>query len=964
MPPLSNGAPHQLVAYGEDPVAVLANTIVSEQVDTLPDLTHVTVLTNNPNRISELRRQLLRAATKAGAAGILGPRICSLREFVAEQNSASKPLIADRARELMLFKALQQHRGVFGEISTWFLVDNLLNLFDELTATQFDFPMDENGFVSRLASAYGLENTHNSALGREAKIIHTLWHAYHEELDATGFSDKETAYQRGLTQLQNKPNQQLFYIAGYYRFLPAELNWLNSLEHNNQLRLVLHGQSQPDAANDNKNLQSVIRMFSPEAVKAKENSYCQFLNNVYSSNNPDTAGFLKQRAQQFARQHPVSPAKKRLCLSCNPSPEHEAEAVALQLAKWRSEGKKQLAIVTEDRRLARRVRALLERYGLTVNDYTGWALSTTSAAAAVNCWLDCIEQDFAYQPLLDLLKSPYILPDWERQTLSKATYRFEQDIVCHENVQANLSRYRFHIRSRQRRLQWQDTIVTDLLDALEHASLPVTEMLQNGQKISIIELLCATELSLQRIGLINTLQNDEAGQAIIEQLLSLHAASDSVAENMTWHEFRRWFARALEHSYFQLGRSEEGIALLPLTQSNLERFDGIVIAAADNRHLPLIASPSPLFNQAVRKELGLRTYSDELDAALYHFRRLLESAPEVVATYSRDNNGEPQALSSWLQLLNAFHELAYADDLHDHHLANAVSQRHNANQTGDSAVEKLRRPAPRVPPELIPDSYSAYSYQEIIHCPYRFYAHQCLELAAPETIREALQKSDYGELVHRCLQALHSEVKGLPGPLSAPLTTASRQEGIELLNRIAAKVFAEALADSSLHRLWLQRWQRCIPQYIDWQIEQGRHSQVRENECFITIAANEQQPGLRGRIDRVDSSDEGDIIIDYKTGYSANLNDVVSGESVQLPFYAMLWQKPVTQCKYVELGESIKETRIEHAALGSLSQQNQQRLNTLHQQLRQGHAMTAWGDETVCQYCDFQGVCRKQSWSE
>src|SRR5690606_5726489 len=87
--------------------------------------------------------------------------------------------------------------------------------------------------------------------------------------------------------------------------------------------------------------------------------------------------------------------------------EHEARAVDLQIRRWWLAGHRRIALVTEDRKLARRVRALLARAGLALNDTVGWALSTTSAAAALERWLEAVEESFRASPLLDVLKSPF-----------------------------------------------------------------------------------------------------------------------------------------------------------------------------------------------------------------------------------------------------------------------------------------------------------------------------------------------------------------------------------------------------------------------------------------------------------------------------------------------------------------------------------------------------------------------------
>ena len=858
----------------------------------------------------------------------------------------------------MLYRALKNQQSIFGDISTWLLVDNLLALFDELTLANVNLPNSENEFIDEIANAYGLEANNLTPFSREAKIVHTLWCAYYDELNASQQIDKEMAYQYGLQRLQKQTLTQSFYVAGYHRLSPTEIAWLKRLDETQQLRVILHSEPTEQTNTCSPALKTLIEAFAPQHLD-KQSEYRSFLNNVYACE-PDTSLLL--RAKTFGKQYPQANIQQRLSLSRYISAEKEAEAAALQLAIWRSQGKQDLAIVTEDRRLARRIRALLERYGLYLNDYTGWALSTTSAAAALESWLNCIEQDFAYQPLLDLLKSPYVLPNWDTEERSKACFRFEQDIIRHENIQANLNRYRFYIRLRQQRLNWQDNIVTELLDELEFAAEPILEILERETNLS--DLLGALELSLQRIGLTQTLQDDIAGQAVMDTLAQLYPKQDDAAEPLGWQDFRLWLARSLENSYFQLERQDGSIALLPITQSNLECFDGLVIAAADANHLPLVSAASPLFNQAVRAELGLRTLSEERQTILYHFRRLLESSSHVHITYATDNHGEPQSISPWVELLNAFHQLSFGADLHDDSLSHTLSEKEKAQKKNTKSTETVYQASTAVLPQLLPDTYSAYSYQEIINCPYRFYISQCLALSAPEEVREALQKADYGELIHRCLQALHSDVSGLTGPFTAGFSKATRDKAIAQLKQISQQVFTNELEQNSIHRVWLTRWQRQIPAYIDWQIKQAESNKVIETELAITTEAQLEQPQLKGRIDRIDSSDKGEVIIDYKTGRSATAADVLVGESIQLPFYTMLRQSNIVACKYVTIDDKIKETIIEQPELSMISDLNKERLNTIHQQLNNQQAVTAWGDETVCRYCDYQGVCRKQSTAE
>ena len=176
------------------------------------------------------------------------------------------------------------------------------------------------------------------------------------------------------------------------------------------------------------------------------------------------------------------------------------------------------------------------------------------------------------------------------------------------------------------------------------------------------------------------------------------------------------------------------------------------------------------------------------------------------------------------------------------------------------------RPAPAARATRLPTQITASSYQQLIDCPYKFHVARCLGLAPPEMIREALEKSDYGEKVHRCLQAFHGDIAELPGPWQGSFTRDRRSDAIALLEQIATAEFSADLEHNFLHRDWLQRLHATIPAYIDWQIERSQTWQTAAVERAIALDDPQINTTLKGRLDRIDSDGERMAIIDYKTG--------------------------------------------------------------------------------------------------
>jgi ATP-dependent helicase/nuclease subunit B len=381
----------------------------------------------------------------------------------------------------------------------------------------------------------------------------------------------------------------------------------------------------------------------------------------------------------------------------------------------------------------------------------------------------------------------------------------------------------------------------------------------------------------------------------------------------------------------------------------------------------------------VRQALGLPGHTQRLSEKFLQFRCLLESADSILLTRRSEQDGEEVVASPWLERLQSFHQIAYGSPLIDTALTARINQ---TDSQVTHPTEPLPQPTPANPAAqisatLFPKHLSASGYQQLINCPYQFFAARCLQLEAPEDIREMLQKADYGERVHLCLQAFHDDVGGLPGPFPSTITDSNKAAAIQCLTEIAAAVFARDLEDNFLHRGWLKRWQDLIPAYIDWQMQRQAQWLVKSTE--LTVTREYGDISLRGRLDRMDVGTDVDSgapivsIVDYKTGATPKDADVLNGESVQLPFYALLAEHAgnatVTQVEYLALDSARSAAptaksrgTLETETLDTLAQDNGARLNQLVDQIRTGTPMPAWGDETTCGYCQMSGICRREAW--
>jgi ATP-dependent helicase/nuclease subunit B len=914
--------------------AALAELICMDSAEQLPDLSHVHVFIPNALAARQLRRQLVQTSHAALIGPYIGPMQQWLRQQIPLQQIELTP-INQQARRLLLIDALNQHSDLFQGSSSWQVCDSLLALFDELSRYNGDLlDSSEQAWIECLRQAYGLESD-SLKLNREAKIVYTLWRAWHQQLRDMGITDSCNAYLQRLNNSEADITGQRFYLVGADSLTGMEQAWCERLQQHNRLTFI------------ELDLQDEATSPGPYAP-------------VYDQTRP-----LLERIQAFAAVNNNEHVEPPLQLFAASNGEQQAAAIDVQTRQWLLQQKNSIAIVTEDRKLARRVRALLERAGVRIQDTAGWSLSTTSAATCVERWLECIEQDFAHQPLLDLLKSPFFIGDDAREQHLNQVFRLQQDIIHHENIPSDIRRYQAALKHRHQRLaHWSAQAydnINQLLELLQQQAADLLEAYLHDRPRPAGHYLAALLNSLQQLGIRQRLTDDPAGQRILQVLAGMQRSLDIANPQMNWSDFRTWLASSLEQEQFTPQDQPSSVYLMNLQQAQYCHFDALIIAGANKTSLPGSSSQTAFFNHRVKRALGLDNWSDDKQASYVLFRQFLHAAEQILISYTAEQDGEWIQPSPWVSSLADFYRLATGQDLQSRWLQQYFHYSGQRDQqTPSLPLEK--HPGTPLAPELVPQQYSASRYQRLINCPYQFFAADGLSLKPEEEVTRELQKSEYGEKVHLILYAFHSPVKHLPAPFSQPVSAANRDAALQHLVALSKTVFASNMEDNVQHRGWLQRWLETTEAYIDWLIQRQRDWSIHELEQNLEVAIDTHTT-IKGRLDRIDTNQNSYAIIDYKTGSTASQQRVDSGEDVQLVSYAKLLD-PVREVAYLKLdkGEVKITASLRDEQLDEIKQQSLQRLQSITQAIREGHKLHAWGDRDACRYCDMQGLCRKQIW--
>jgi len=908
-----------------------------------PDWSAATVIAPQMGLARELTATL---ANQHGLKAALAPRVLDLKTWAGEYQL---PGDSGPTLHLTLADLLRQHGPrLFGNADPWRLAEELGSLFAELELGHCDPAEDLETFTRHLARAYGVVDR-PAPLSREAAIVHEFWKRWRE------FGTGANAYLTGLRSAVTSNSSTPLILFGFADLRPGELAALEPLWLAGKTNLLIHSGS-PLAAR-----------IAPELQQhpAADNAIDTFFSAVFDTSEQG----LRGRALTAAQTADAAPIHPRIVEAHDI--EHQAQLVALQVRHWLLDGRRQIQIVSESRATARRVRALLERANIAVNDRGGWALSTTRAATTLERWLQALEEDFAAPPLLDLLKAPGLGPEQlcgpgaNTQSLEHAVWRFEQDIVRHEQVSRGIGQYLAALERRRERLQWPEGTFAKtrgLLARLEEAGARLISLQTSAQPLCM--WLAALDASLTALGLDEGLARDPAGTALLDLLEELQIAVGDLVMQLDWSEFRLWLGRELEQAEFRppANHGNEGAEILlgNLGQSAGQPAKSVIVADISERSMASAAHGS-FFNDGVRGSLGLNTRADTQRLQRHRLRRLLSNAEECLLTWPSQGSNGTELLWNPVEILRTFLSVAWQIDCNDPELATLAARPETwLAQAAEIPTLAIVQPTPTLPKDSLPANLTARAHQTLINCPYKFLYGEVLGLTAPQELKELLEKSDFGSIVHDCLNRFGNN-------FGQAVTLANRAKAEALLLEIGQKVFARHVMENSWHAGWEQAWEGLIPNFLDWAIEHAEAGWRFEDGEISAAGETVGGHTLRGRIDRVDcNSQAARAIVDYKTGYTPKLEDILSGEDLQLASYALM-APDVVKLAYVNLTEQRPKNRVVGVVADEVDQLRQQagkRLDTVLGSIRDGAGLPANGDTGSCKWCDFAGICRHETWSE
>jgi len=570
----------------------------------------------------------------------------------------------------------------------------------------------------------------------------------------------------------------------------------------------------------------------------------------------------EQRTQAFANVSVMETKNERV----------EATAIAIALREVLNEPSKTAALVTSDRKLARRVSNELMRFGIQVDDTAGAPLASTQAATLVRQLVSFTCGDGGPLILAALVRNKLCTCSLEPEQAENAANAFEhlalRGIVnppgpgdfhawLEHRLDSLINRPRTHKPAVFRRMK--DTERNSLLvlaRTLDDALLPLKSLHEHKEALPMVRFVEVLETACDLLtrnahgGSSLSSANGTGGlQAFFEELKTQAAAHYSIQSG----SFAPVFEALLEgRTARDVRKVHPRLHIYGPLEVRLIHQDRVILAGMNEGTWPGAQRNDAFLNRTMREAIGMDSPERRIGLSAHDFQQLM-GRHEVILTRSSKVDRAPSVASRWLQRMEAvlgescWKEMRLRGERYAR-LAMLLDR-------PDRDMGLCQAPAPTPPVDHRPSELSVSDVEDWIRDPYKLYAKRILDLnpLAPLTRQadSALQGTVYhgimDEYIKREFHLLEDE-----------------NERINALKDLATTLIGNENLDPDVERKWCLRFHTVVEEYCRW--ESDKPSKHVYTETGGEAYYGDTNFTVSARADRLDLTSENTVRIqDYKT---------------------------------------------------------------------------------------------------
>ncbi|WP_448203573.1 double-strand break repair protein AddB [Azospirillum sp. sgz302134] len=565
-----------------------------------------------------------------------------------------------------------------------------------------------------------------------------------------------------------------------------------------------------------------------------------------------------------------------------PTSEEEASVIALLMRHALETPEKRAALVTPDRNLARRVAMALSRWDITVNDSAGQPLVHTAVGTYLRLTAELAASRAHPLALLALAKHPLASGGRDPADFRSAARALERTVLRGPRPAEGFGGLINALKATERfEHEEQRAILLDWLQDLAQLAAPFMEVLFSEAPIGDLvraHIAFAEKLAARRDApgeKFLWLQEDGEGAAgFVHELLE--AADGFPAVPGTDYPALLDALMAMRPVYPRYGVHPR-LSILGPMEARLQHFDLMILGGLNEGTWPPDPAADPWMSRPMRRDFGLPSPERMVGLSAHDFTHAC-GAPQVVLTRAERVDGTPTVPSRWLLRLETVLRALGLDGRIDLAGEPWLAWAHGLDEP--DAVRPVSPPEPRPPVAARPRKLSVTKIERWMRDPYAIYAEHVLRLRKLDPIAADPGAADRGQFIHAALDAF---VREYPGPLPG--------DALHRLLELGRESFGPLLhSHPDVWAFWWPRFERIAEWFIG--LERDRRLTVKPLATEVSGELALTGPAgpflLTAKADRIDSSGEGLILIDYKTGTPPSTREIELGFAPQLPLEAAI----------------------------------------------------------------------------
>tara|TARA_B100000768_G_scaffold138539_1_gene129710 strand:- start:885 stop:3569 length:2685 start_codon:yes stop_codon:yes gene_type:complete len=344
------------------------------------------------------------------------------------------------------------------------------------------------------------------------------------------------------------------------------------------------------------------------------------------------------------------------------------------------------------------------------------------------------------------------------------------------------------------------------------------------------------------------------------------------------------------------GENDARIQIIGLLESRTLDYENVVFISCNEEFLPSKANSIDLFPEDLKKFFGIPSiYEREALSAYYFFRNFHYSKNINLLFVKGDDKGltynEP---SRYIRQIEK--ELGEKENfkIKHHHIKMDITQKvhevNNSKKTKEILIKWMQ------------EGISPSSVQKYCTCPLDFYFKYVLKIKEKKKINQHLEPSEWGIGIHKTLEVLFYKGRKINIHEIKKIKTELNQRMEDTFDQI----FVDKRFINGKNALIYHHFKKCIENLLDKEILEinsfGEYKILETENELISYHPYTNEKSINkikflGHVDRIDSTDQGIRLIDYKTGMvlqkDLNIYDynqlTKKHKALQLFFYALLW---------------------------------------------------------------------------